>query len=545
MRETIKNSGKLLLSILLIIMATACGEMLENPTIDKDTGEDVNFLIVDFNFFTTRANFKLIDISDNSLITKPARMWFSGSNANDIVNFAGKKSEEYFLNEGQMELTFDPNVEVSESTPLEFSVHVEIDGYESFSQGIQINHEGKKTFELQLAKNTTYDDVLTGTEDPNDDGSFIFSAFVETKSAHSKTSQPYQINYSIKKSDLIKFKDFYGREMFETIAEAEIAYELDPEHFIKLVIGKNTDFPQIVDRINVDGTTQLVAFQKLETGTLQDIVIAGRRVTDLNGGTIQQQASYIETSEPDIFGFAHFEDDSWLFSDAVQTYNTLHFSYNLACASLEAVCATGCSIQFTSNMVSSFSIDADIFNTEGHQILTTNFKGSFPETFTLENVPPGSAKIVFRNNNPSFQNIPDLTISNLCSGNYEVEILPTLGYVEYQIVLKALCADNSMVAVAPTYSGEYRIADSNDEWQGIDMVGGVADAMAVPGNNYELRLLWDGEWETTNFSTAFDQAGNYINTSESKVELENLEDGRFRLKIQHIFKQSICDDLGW
>ncbi len=542
MKNAKRNIEKIVLSLLVLIMASACGEMLDNPTIDKETGEDVNFLIVDFNFFTTRATFKLIDVSNNSTIRKPARMWFTGSNANDIVDFAGIKSEEYNISEGQVELTFDPNVEISESSPLEFAVHVEIDGYETFSQGIQINREGKKTFELQIAKESTSDDVLTGTED---NGSFIFSAFAETKSAGSETSQSYRINYSIKKTDLIKFKDFYGRRIFESIAEADLAYKSDPEHFIKIVIGKNTVFPQIIDRVSFDESTQLVTFQKLETGILEDIVLVGRRVTDLNGGTIQQQATCLKSLTPDTFGFTQFGDDSWSFSGTSQSYSNLHFTYTLASASMQPLCKLGSNIQFISNIVSSFSIDAVFYNREGYEILTTNFKGSFPETFTLENVPSGSARVEFKNNNPSFQAISDLNIKDLCSGDYEVEILPSLGYEGYQIVLKALCSDNTLVAIAPTYSGYYRIKDSGNDWQGIDMMGGVADILAVPGENYELRLLWKEEWETTNFSTAFDASEKNINTTRSKVETKVLEDGRTKFLIEHTFQQSICDAMGW
>jgi len=542
MKNVKQNINKIILSLFVITMVTACSEMLDNPAIDKETGEDVNFLIVDFNFFSTRATFKLIDISDNSAIMKSARIWFTGPNANDIVDFAGLKNEEYTIKEGKVELTFDPNVEVSESSPLQFSVHVEIDGYETFAQGIQINNEGKKTFELKMSKVTSTDDVLTGAEDPNDDGSYIFTVNMGTKSA---TTQPYQIYYSIKKSDLIKCKDFYGREMFESIEEADLAYESDPDNFIKLVIGKNTDFPQVIDRIKTNNSSQLLAFQKLETGIFEALVISGRSITDLNGGSIQQYSNYIDSPTPDIFGFAEFTEDSWSFYGTNQTYYTLDFSYILASASTETLCTSGSSIQFTSNMVSCFSIDAVFYNTAGHEILTENFTGCFPKTINLENVPSGSATVVFRNINPAFQQIPDLSISDLCSGDYEVEVLPNSGYEGYQIVLKALCPENTAVAFAPTYSAEYRIKDSDDKWQGMEMVGGIADIMAVPNKTYELRLLWDDEWETTDFSTTFDEFGNYIDLTGSNVKTEVLDDGRIRLKIEHTFEQSICDKMGW
>lgn len=536
------NSCKTFLFILLISVLTGCGEMLDNPTIDKKTGEDVNFLIVDFNFFTTRASFKLIDNTDNSGITSQAKIWFTGTHANDIVNFSGEKNDFYSTSEGQMELTFDPNVPVSANSPLEFAIHVEANGYETFSQGIQISSEGKKTFELILTKENSGDqDVLTGIED---DDSFIFAFTPRTKSANISNT-PYTIQYSIKKTDLIKFKDGNGENMFESVEDAELAYKKDKEHFIQLSIDKNTDFQPSIDRLTIDSKVHMLAFQKLETGILNDIVITNRRVVDLNGGTIKQMGSSPNSPQANIFGFVHFDTDTWFVSGTVLTHNELGFSYTLAVASTNELCTTGSSIHFSSNSLSSFSIDADFYNDDNQKITSMSFKGSFPETFILENVPPQSAKVIFRNNNPSFQAIPDLEIENLCSKTYEVDVNALESYKEYQIVLKALCSGNSAIAVAPTYSGQIKIKGSDDTWQGVDMIGGVADILAIPNREYELRLLWNGEWETSTFHTKFDADGNYVKQTSSTITAEIMKDGRTKIFVVHEFEQNICDDLNW
>ena len=119
------------------------------------------------------------------------------------------------------------------------------------------------------------------------------------------------------------------------------------------------------------------------------------------------------------------------------------------------------------------------------------------------------------------------------------------GYQGYQVVLKAFCPNSPSVAIAPSYSGEIKIKNSNDPWQGIDMISGKADIMAKPGQEYELRLLWDGKWETSTFGTEFDSNGNYINRTGSEVTSEKMEDGRTRIIIVHEFDQDICDDMDW
>lgn len=543
MKKKIKKHWGAFLTIVVMFAFVGCGEMLDNPTIDKDTGEDVNFLIVDFNFFTTRMSFKFIDAADNSIINQPAKMWFTGTHAKDIVDFAGEKHADFTISEGQMELTVDPNIVINETTPLQFAVNIEIDGYNTLSQGKQINSIGKKTFEFLLQKETSGDDtVLTGEEDG--DG-FIFGSASETIKSAKVEEKPYKTSYRILKADLLKFKDYYGQTIFASEAEMMDVYEADKDNFLKVGFLRNFDSPTIIDRLKTDDGNKMVSFKKLEYGTLQDLILGGRRVVDLNGGVITQTAEYLETPKPDIFGFAEFKTDAWEIPGTTINHTTANFSYTLASASLETLCATGSTIKFASNKKSSFSIDADFFDTNDKLISTINFKGNFPESFTLENMPAQSARVVFRDNNPSFKPIDELNIDNLCSGLYEVDVDAADGYQEYQIVLKALCPDNATVSVAPTYSGEIRIKGSDDAWQGIDMIGGIADFLAKPNQDYEFRLLWKGDWETADFHTKIDANGNYKNDTDYNITSEILDDGRTRIKVVHEFDQAICDDMNW
>ena len=137
-----------------------------------------------------------------------------------------------------------------------------------------------------------------------------------------------------------------------------------------------------------------------------------------------------------------------------------------------------------------------------------------------------------------------MEVTSLCSGTYEVEIEAAEGYEEYKVVLKARCAGNPSVALAPTYSGEMRIKNSSDPWQGIDMVGGVVDILAKEHQEYEIRFLWKDNWET-DFTTEFDSNGNYLGESTSEVSSERMEDGRIKILIEHIFDQDVCNDLNW
>lgn len=547
MRNPFKtNTVKAIVGLGLLLAVVACSDYFQDPVKDKETGEDINLLIVDFNFFTTRMTFKLQDASDGSTITKPATVNFSGQNGNDIVTFTGKKNADYYTSEGQLELTSDPNVSIAATSPFEFAVTVEIEGYRTLQQGFQLQSEGVKTFELKLSKITDEEETdIDGSLDNDSTFQFIVSAAL-LKSA--KVAQkPYEIKHNIGVQDMLKFTDASGNLLFSSESDLWDSYNADRANFMKATISTYSGYPAGIDLLFFDGGVRSVLFQKLETGKLIKLVIGGKTVGNLNGGKITSKCTFTGGVEPDAFGFANFENNSWKLLGKTSEHGQLDFRYTLISASKETLCGTGSSIAFKSTVKSSFSIDADVYDAENKFITSMNFKGKFPQTFTVENVPDKAVKLVFRNNNPGFVAIAPLDIADFCQGNYEVNVAPTADYREYQIVLKALCPDNKQLAIAPTYNAELKLKDSENSWQGVSMEGGIVDILGLPNQEYELRLLWEEEWEYSSYSTQFDAAGNYLGEphKDSKIKSKTLPDGRIQISVEKIFEQNICDDLGW
>lgn len=544
---------KISLLLLVTVMIAGCGEWLDNPLKDKETGDDINLLILDFNFFTTRMTYKLVDATDNSLITSEANVSFTGSNGNDIVDFSGEKNAEYITTEGQLELTVDPNVPVSDANPLEFAVRVEVDGYDTFTKGFQIRSEGPKTIELLLSKTANVEDSdLEGGIDINDgDTSIVFGVSNKLLKTAVVEELPYSINYKMSLTDLANLLDNNGNRFFD---DNDDAFNFISNSANSVVISTKyfRGHSPEVDLISDGGILRTVLFHKLETGRLDAIQIISPESTriagSLNGGVIESFATYLNQHKPDVFGFALFNVDHWNFTGTDTLYETLDFRYTLAQASLEELCETGSSLTFTSSIKSAFSITGDVYYSDTDEYITSvNFIGNFPQTYTVENVPSEAVKIVFRDNNPSFEPIPPLEVENLCLGDYTVEVLPKEGYEEYQIVLRAICPDNPTVAVAPTYSGQVKIKDSNDVWQEMNMAGGVVDILGLPNKEYSLRLLWKNDWEYSTYYTEFDENGNYIHDhgSGTKVESYQMEDGRMRIIVEQKFEQDVCNDMGW
>ena len=538
---------KPLLTLAMFFALAGCSDYLDNPLKDRETGEDINLLVIDFNFFHTRISVKLADARSGELITVPATVKFTGNNGTDIVTFSGDKRTQITTEEGQIEVTVDPNVAISSGSPFQFAVHVEADGYMPLSKGFQFQTEGKKTIELKLAKISDGEETeMGGDQDSGSDDSWtvIGKNTAGLKSALAE-EKPYQVTYHFTTNEILKFKDSSGQFLFTSESELKAAYEASPSDFFRLTISKTTGYDPETDVVNIGGSPVSVLFQKLETGRLTRLEIGGKEVADLNGGVIVLRCSYTGSPAPDLFGFAVFGEQAWDITGTETVYNQLNFNYTVVKASTAPLCATGSNITFRASVISSFSIDADVYDMEDNLLTTLHFKGSFPETFAVENTPQQAVKIVFRDNNPAFQPISALEIPDFCTGNYDVDVAATSGYQEYQIVLKAFCPDNPTIAVAPTYSGEFKITDSANPWQGVDMAGGVVDLLGLPNQEYQLRLLWENEWEYSTLVTEFDENGNYLHPSGSKIHSERMDDGRIRIRISHNFSQNVCDDMGW
>jgi len=536
---------KSLLPVMILALLPGCADLFENPLKDKKTGEDINLLIVDLNFFKTRITFKFLDATTGKPIENATTITFTGKNKDDIVTFSGEKKPQFETLAGQFELTLDPTVGFSESQPFEFAVNVSAEGYQPMSKGVQFAAEGKKTVEVFLAKTTGQDDTQLEGEINfgENDTTFVFgiaqaSPVVKSASADEKN---YQINYSVSMSSLLKFKNSSGNFIFSSSDEAIAAYNANPDNFFLLNFSTYSTYPSWIDVLNGES----VVFHILETGELQSVIIAGTTVADLNGGTIASTCAYTGSPAPDIFGFAVFQDSNWNLAGVDTTYTQLNFQYTLIEASGETLCPSGSAITFTAEFESSFSITADVYDMQDKLITSINFTGNFPETFNAENVPPIPVKLVFRSNNPGFSPIPDLLIDNFCAGSYTVSVGAAAGFTEYQIVLKAFCPDDPTVAVAPTYSGEFRIAGSADEWQGAYMIGGVVNILARENQEYQYRLLWEEEWEYMTMHTTFNADGSYPYPEEALITSETLPDGRIRINISHTFKQSVCDTMNW
>ena len=545
-----KNFYLLIVLIFIIPIFIGCEESLNDTLVDKETDDDINPITVDFNYFSTNMSVKLIDAKTRTQILKEAKITFTGSNGGDIATFSGEKKNEFYTSEGQLELTFDPNITITENSPVEFAVNVEIDGYNSFAKGIQIQSEGSKTFELYLIKVKDGGETnLVGSADlKNGDTTLFFSQPTPIlKSAMVCEEKPYSIDYAVSVNDLLKFKDGSNNYIFGSLKELIEAYENNQDNFVHLSVTKFDNHHPGIELFSQNCDPENVLFQKLESGQLINLIVNDKVVADLNGGVVRASCVCKSEEHPIHFGFVNFEDCSWNLLGNEIVHDDLDFNFILAKVIDKSLYKKGANIKFSSDVKSNFSIDAEIYDNEDHFISSLNFRGDFPENCTLENIPQRASKIEFKNNNPAFASIPDIENVDLCSGIIKVDVSANEGYGEFQVALKVLCPDNPAVAIAPSFNAEYKLKDSENDWQGITLKGGKANILALLDREYQLRFLWEDEWKYSGFSTKVDNDGNYKGNSEvaSKIHSEKMEDGRVRINIEKMFDESFCGDLGW
>src|SRR5690606_13809063 len=176
------------------------------------------------------------------------------------------------------------NVSISENSPLAFAVNVQIEGYNNVSKGFQFQTEGKKTIEIELSKNEDEQETEYGGDIGFGDGdtSLVISGFSSQLKSAQANELLFRIQYEISISSFLKFRDVNGNLLFASSEELMAAYNADQANFLKLTVNKFSDYKPETNTLDINGQPKPALFQKLETGRLTKLVVAGTEVANLN-----------------------------------------------------------------------------------------------------------------------------------------------------------------------------------------------------------------------------------------------------------------------
>ena len=148
-----KIVAHLLTVALVIIGLSSCESWMRNPLQDKESGEDIKLLVVDFNFIKTKLAVHLKDITDNTYIEgSEVEVKFVGEDAGNLISFTGIRKQNYVTSSGYIEIGVDPNILISEENPLNISVVVIGDRYVSAPMALSYTTTGLKDVLVKVTR---------------------------------------------------------------------------------------------------------------------------------------------------------------------------------------------------------------------------------------------------------------------------------------------------------------------------------------------------------------------------------------------------------
>lgn len=547
--KRIFGKSVLLLATVFVILFTSfsCNDLFNNPLKDKETGEDITLLLLDPDFFETSFTINLVDVQTNEPLSVPANIYVGGPDSMYVCDFKGEKLKLYSTQNGSFELNIDPARTPSESDPIELTFRADnVPSYVSLITTVSYATEGAKTVTIYMLSEQVNDDEGEDEElegEYNDEGDVIFGFAPNDgfKSAVAENNvRPYTFGYSIKGANLLKFKNKQGQAIFANNADVLAKYLADKANFAKITVAY----------LNVSKTNYKVISGNKTMYTLNErvyvkkLILGGQEVGQFNGGTVEATLNWLTNvlATPDYWGWWDISKSRFLADKTTSFTGFTNLKYT-AWAYKVSPCALGANINFKSTAKVMFNLEGAFHDSNNRKIGSAGFEGVFDKSFKLENVSSEPGVIKFTKNYFTYEDIPDIQVSNFCSGDINVEVKPKAGYEVYEIALTAYCKDNPAVGLSPTYAAQYKpVGDALAPWQPIKISGGVFRILAKPNTDYQFKLNFDGDYEYIDISTDFNK-----NTtgSETKIDYKGKTNGVHIVRISHVFNQSVCDKLGW
>jgi hypothetical protein len=548
MKRTFGKSVFMLATMFVLLFTNySCNDLFNNPLKDKVTGEDITLLLVDFDFFKTSFTINLVDVQTNELLDSAAHIYIGGPDSIHVCDFKGEKLDHYSTKNGSFELNIDPARIPSEANPIELTFRADkVSGYVSLLTTVSFATEGTKTVTIymlseQVDDEDGEDEELVG--EYNDEGNVVFGFAPNDgfKSAVAVNNvRPYSFGYSIKGANLLKFKNKQGQAIFANTADVLAKYMADKTNFAKITVAY----------LNVNKTNYKVISGDKTMYTLNErvyikkLILGGQEVGQFNGGTVETTINWLSNVQatPDYWGWWDISKSRFIVDKTTSFTGFTNLKYT-AWAYKVTPCALGANINFKSTAKVMFNLEAAFHDSNNRKIGSAGFEGVFDKSFKLENVSSEPGVIKFKKNYFTYEDIPDISVSSFCSGDINVEVKPKAGYEAYEIALTAYCKENPTVGLSPTYAALYKpVGDALAPWQPIKISGGVFRILAKPNTDYQFKLNFDGDYEYIDISTDFNK--NTIG-SETKINYLGKTNGIHKVRISHVFNQSICDKLGW
>lgn len=432
--------------IVVLVTLQACESWMRNPLTDKETGEDIKLLVVDFNFIQTKLAFHLKDIlTDQYIEGSEVELKFIGEDAEHLITFAGTKPDQFLTSTGFLQVGVDPNIPITSEDPLNISVVAIGERYVSAPMALSYTTTGLKDVLLRVTRIGDKSGSTGAFSEPFD---LIFNG--ETQSA-----------------DLSYLGDIRS-------AETGTAYSY-LNMYQNLVAGEllanNLSDPLLYDDYGV--------YYAWGDEILSPPELPVRQV-NLNSGAL-------------------------VYSSVLKT-------------GIEK-CSQGLTIQINSSDGTagsgSFAYQLTFSDGSAREGIVS---GTFPIEVLIDDIyyPAGNPAVTVTVEEDSQYTISGAAeLSTACGELARFTATPKTNLQAYKWIVRYSCPD-LQASFALSIGGEFKIADSEEEWTRFQFVEGVAILQLVRNEQYHFRINIDGEVYEYELPTDPNELDTFIRDNQSE-----------------------------
>lgn len=527
-----------------LLLLSSCSNLFNDPLTDKETGEKLTLLLVDYNAFLTTFTVEVVDASTGEEIDGPVKIYVGGKNGGDIVDLSGYRKSYFESSINTVELALDPAITPSQSNEVEVTFTAEVEGYESLATSKKFTTEGNRTVIVQVVPKAESDEeIVTGGGYSEDDEAFVVIIKSTPVNSLAKSEyldeRPYYHKINISVSNMLKFKDSSGNCIFSDRDALLSEYGSYSGDFVE--IKSVTTSKNVSSMFELEGSNTAVLIY--DEFNVSELKLAGKSVAAFNGAVIGDSVIWDSNSKPTLFGF--FNSSTPAFLGEYRSITAFSQGVYVASGEVSPICSGETTVTFNASSIKGtafvFSLMAEFENNA--QVEIDNFTGVFNQTFTCNRMVDAPVKLSVNGDYFAFKPIVDFEKADYCGSNLTINVEPASGYEMYEVALVAICPDNQGVGVSPSISAKYRPAgETFTVWQNIRMIDGVVKILAKPSTTYTFKLPFEDDFEYFDLSTNISENNIDSNTT---VEDKGVVDGVHKLKVTHLCKQSVCNSFGW
>lgn len=446
----------------------SCEDMFSDPLVDKDTGDDMTFLLVDMNFIKTKIAIYLEDFdTGESIEGDEIEIFIGGEYASNLINFAGEKPENFKTSSGFLELGYDPNYSVTEDTPLNLNFIAYGDNYFSIPESYTFTTEGTKVVTLRLINFGNQLKSGNGFDEPFD---------IEL------VGNPDQLRHNI------QVDGFYGKFTRYNVYMVQANGQ---------IVCNNIEDPVIYP----------------EYGVLWYSLINWQR-----GNINEDHADYVEG--PPI-------ENQRPYALPTTSYEAqpLDIVITVAENSEKIKCETGLTINIVGQhgITGSGLFDYKIEFQDQADLTGKIQVDGFPHTeligpFYYQNPNAhvgltGDAQYkMFHGNDDTWPKYVD----DPCGAEVTFTAAPLSDLTTYKLITKYYCSNTPTVGIALSIGGQFRKTGDTGDWTSFSFSEGVCEIQLKKNADYDFRVSVDGEWKEYTLPTDPSVIQAFLNANESE-----------------------------